>query len=287
MTCAEARFQISLALDGVLEHVQIGVLEVHLAGCVACRAFEQAMRAEQAAVIELWPAVPVPAGFAGRIGASLPPRARRATRLAHLPRLAWVAAALLVIMVSGSVVAQPDAWASFGLFLRRVVLHETTSTEPQRTLPTGRLTLDQAQSLVPWQILQPSDLPDGLHLVAVEADELHAFAVGPTIVLHYQPSGGNASRELSLVELQAASEVSEPVAAGAARQVPVGSDGRSGLLIDGQWIERNGQQTWEPGTLLRLIVEYGNVVVQLQVDPRGGWDGDQLARIAASLGAGA
>jgi hypothetical protein len=69
--------------------------------------------------------------------------------------------------------------------------------------------------------------------------------------------------------------------------VPVGSDGRTGLLIDGQWIERNGQQTWEPGTLLRLIVEYGNIVVQLQVDPRGGWDADQLARIAASLGAGA
>jgi hypothetical protein len=278
---------MSLVLDGELEQAQIDDLEVHLAGCLACRTFEQVMRAEQAAVIELWPVVAVPAGFAGRVGASLPPRARRATRLAHLPRLAWVAAALLVIVVSGSVVAQPDAWASFGLFLRRVVLHETATTEPQRTLTTGGLTLDQAQSLVPWHILQPSDLPDGFHLVAVEADELHAFAVGPTLVLHYQPAGGNASRELSLVELQAASEASEPVAAGAARQVTIGSDGRTGLLIDGEWVERNGQQTWEPGTLLRLIVEYGDVVVQLQVDPRGGWDADQLARIAASLGAGA
>jgi len=54
-----------------------------------------------------------------------------------------------VIVVSGSVVAQPDAWASLGLFLRRVVLHETTSIEPQRTLPTGPMTLDQAQCLVP------------------------------------------------------------------------------------------------------------------------------------------
>jgi hypothetical protein len=198
--------------------------------------------------------------------------------------LAWVAAAaLLVIVVSGSVVAQPDAWASFGLFLRRVVLRETTSTEPQRTVPTGRLTLDQAQSLVPWQILQPSDLPDGFMLVAVEAEELHAFAVGPTIVLHYQPAGGSASRELSLVELQTASQVSEPVAAGAAHQVPIGRDGRTGLLIDGQWVELNGQQTWQSGTLLRLIVEYGDVVVQLQVDPRAGWDGDQLSQIAASL----
>jgi hypothetical protein len=278
---------MSLLLDSELEHAQIGALDVHLAGCSACRTFEQVLRGEQAAVIELWPAVAAPAGFAGRVGANLPPRARRATRLAHVPRLAWVAAALLVIVVSGSVVAQPDAWASFGLFLRRVVLHETTSTEPQRTLPTCRLTLGQAQSLVPWHILQPSDLPDGFHLVAVEADELHEFAVGPTIVLHYQPAGGTASRELSLVELQTASEVSEPVAAGAARQVPIGRDGRTGLLIDGQWIERNGQQTWEPGTLLRLIVEYGDVVVQLQVDPRAGWDADQLSQIAASLGVGA
>jgi Putative zinc-finger len=278
---------MSLALDGELEHALIGALEAHLAGCATCRTFEQVMRAEQAAVIELWPALTVPVGFAERIGASLPPRARRPTRLAHLPRLAWVAAALLVIVVSGSVVAQPDAWASFDLFLRRVVLHETATTEPQRTSPTGRMTLDQAQSLVPWHILRPSDLPDGFQLVAVEADELHVFAVGPTIVLHYQPAGGNASRELSLVELQATSEAPEPVAPGAARQVPVGSDGRTGLLIDGQWVDRNGQQTWEDGTLLRLIVEYGDVVVQLQVDPRGGWDADQLARIAASLGAGA
>jgi hypothetical protein len=279
---------MSLVLDGELEDAQIAALEVHLAGCLACRTLEQVLQAEQAVVTELWPAVAAPAGFAERVGASLPARARGPARLSRLPRFAWVAAAaLLVIVVSGSFVAQPDAWASFGLFLRRVVLHETTSTEPQRTLPTGRLTLDQAQSLVPWHILQPSDLPDGFHLVAVEADEMHAFAVGPTIVLHYQPAGGNASRELSLVELQAASEAPEPVAPGAARQVPVGSDGRTGLLIDGQWVERNGQQTWELGTLLRLIVEYGNIVVQLQVDPRGGWDADQLARIAASLGTGA
>jgi Putative zinc-finger len=284
VTCREARFQMSLALDDELERAQLGALETHLAGCAACRTFEHAMRAEQAVVIELWPAVAVPAGFAERVGASLSPQALRPARLTRLPRLAWVAAAaLLVVVVGGSVVAQPDAWASFGLFLRHVVLHETASTEPQRTLPTGRMTLDQAQSLVPWHILQPSELPDGFHLVAVEADELHAFAVGPTIVLHYQPAGGSASRELSLVELQTASKVSEPVAAGAAREVPIGRDGRTGLLIDGQWVELNGQQTWQTGTLLRLIVEYGDVVVQLQVDPRAGWDADQLSQIAAPL----
>jgi hypothetical protein len=169
------------------------------------------------------------------------------------------------------------------LFLRHVVLRETTSTQPESTLPTSPVTLDQAQRLVAWQIVQPSDLPDGYRLVAITADELHAFAVGPTIVLHYQPGGGDAARELSLVELQAASDVSEPVAVGAARQVSVGADGHTGLLIEGRWAEANGQQTWETGTLLRLIVEYGDVVVQLQVDPRAGWDADQLTRIAASL----
>jgi hypothetical protein len=51
------------------------------------------------------------------------------------------------------------------------------------------------------------------------------------------------------------------------------SDDSTGLLVDGQWIERNVHQTWEPGPLLRLIVEYGNVVVQLQVGAPRGWLG--------------
>jgi Putative zinc-finger len=283
VTCAEARLHVSMWLDGELEHLRLADLEDHLAGCAACRAFEHVARAEQAAVIELWTAVAVPAGFAERVSASLPPRTRKPIPLTNARRLAWVAAALLVIVVGGGVLAQPEAWASFGLFLRHVVLHETTSTPPQRTLPTGQLTLDQAQSRVSWHILQPSDLPDGYRLVAVEAVELHAFAIGPTIVLHYQAAGGDPSGELSLVELETASEVSEPVAPGAARQVPVGNGGLTGLLIDGRWVERDNQQAWEPGTLLRLIVEYGDMVVQLQVDPRGGWDADRLARVAASL----
>jgi Putative zinc-finger len=283
VTCAEARLQLSVWLDGELEPRVVADLEDHLAGCAMCRAFEHVVRSEQAALIELWPAVAVPSGFAERVRASLPPRVRRPISLTKFRRLAWVAAALLVIAVGGGVLAQPAAWASFGLFLRHVVLHETTSTDPQRLLPTGHLTIDQAQTLVPWHILQPSELPDGYRLVAVEADELHAFAIGPTIVLHYQPADGDASGELSLVELQTTSEVSEPVAPGAVRQVPVGGDGHTGLLIDGRWAERDNQQVWEPGTLLRLIVESGNIVVQLQVDPRAGWDAAQLARVAASL----
>jgi len=288
VSCAEARLLVSLLLDGELEPARIAVLEGHLTDCSACRAFQQGLRAEQADVVEFWPAVAAPGGFAERVGAGLPRRTlpakeRMPIPLRAWPRLAWVAAAVLAVVVGGSVVAQPEAWASFGVFLRHVVLRESASTEPQRTLLTGRLTLDEAQHLVSWRILLASDLPDGYRLVAVEADELHAFAVGPTIVLHYQPAGGDPSRELSLIELQAGSDVSEPVAPGAARQVSVGNDGRTGLLIDGSWVEHDGQQTWEPGTLLRLIVEYGEVVVQLQVDPRAGWDADQVARVAASL----
>jgi hypothetical protein len=111
----------------------------------------------------------------------------------------WLAAAaaLLVLLLGGSVIAQPDAWASLGLFLRRVVLHETASTEPTRDFPVGQVTLDQAQQLVPRHIVQPTDLPAGYRLVAVEADELHAFAVGPTIVLHYQRAEGARAQEVS------------------------------------------------------------------------------------------
>ena len=98
--------------------------------------------------------------------------------------------------------------------------------------------LEQAQQMVPWHILQPTDMPEGYQLVTVEADELHAFAVGPTIVLHYQPTDGAHAQEVSLVELQAASEVSEPVAPGAAREVPVGDTGTTGLFIDARWTQR-------------------------------------------------
>ena len=66
----------------------------------------------------------------------------------------------------------------------------------------------------------------------------------------------------------------EPGAPGAARQVPVG-DG-TGLLID-------GRQVWESGTMLRLSIEDGDLVFQLQADLKDGWNAEQLMGIAATL----
>ena len=286
MSCAEARLLLSRQLDGAIEPTAARALASHLATCQACRALAQAFQAEESALVELWPALAAPHGFAEQAVAALP--ARAAPRPASTPwihRRRWLAAAaaLLVLLLGGSVLAQPDAWASLGLFVRRVVLHETASTEPTRELPVGQVTLEQAQRLVAWHILQPTELPQGYRLVAVEADEVHAFAVGPTIVLHYQRVERAHVQELSLVELQAASDVSEPVAPGAAREVPLGDSGSSGWFIDGQWVEQSGQQVWQRGTLARLIVERGELVVQLQADPRDGWDADRLARVAASL----
>jgi hypothetical protein len=286
MRCAEARLLLSRRLDSALEPAQAGALETHLASCSPCRTVAQAFQAEQAALADLWPVVAAPPGFAEQVLAALPARpAPRAATVRASQRRCWLAAvaALLVLLLGGSVMAQPDAWAGLGLFLRRVVLHETASTEPTRELPVGQVTLQEAQRLVPWHILQPTDLPEGYRLVAVEADELHAFAVGPTIVLHYQRTDGAPAQEVSLVELQAASEVSEPVAPGAAHEVPVGDTGTTGLFIDGRWVERGGEQVWERGTLVRLIVERGDLVMQLQADPRDGWDAGGLGRLAASL----
>ena len=100
-------------------------------------------------------------------------------------------------------------------------------------------------------------------------------------MLHYQSRSADHVVELSVTELQASGEVSEPVAAGSARQVTAGS--RSALFIDGQWIERDGAAVWQRGQLARLVFEVEQLTIQLQGDPRDGWDADQLARVAASL----
>jgi len=92
---------------------------------------------------------------------------------------------------------------------------------------------------------------------------------------------GQGARRLRIVELQARERAPEPVEPGAAREVAVA--GRTGLLIDGEWVTRDGQQTWQRGTLLRLIVEDGDLVIQLEADPRDGWDPERLVQVAASL----
>jgi hypothetical protein len=286
MKCAEARLLLSRRLDHeAIAPVDVRALETHLASCEPCRTLAHVFQAEQAGLVDLWPAIAAPPEFAKRVVAVLParPASTRATVGINLQRRWFAAAALLVLLLGGSLMSQPDAWASFGLFLRRVVLHETASTASTRQIPVGQVTLEQAQALVPWHILQPTDLPESYRLVAVEADDVHAFAAGPTIVLHYQRGEGAQAQEVSVVELQAASEVNEPVAPGAARGVSVDGAGTTGLLIDGRWVEHGGEQVWERGTLVRLVVERGELVVQLQADPRDGWDADQLVRVAASL----
>ena len=188
---------------------------------------------------------------------------------------------VLFVLLVAAVASQPEARASIELLLRRVVLREVSNENPPRFLAVRTSSLAEAQRQVKWHILEPGQLPAGYALVGVEADEIHAFAEGPTVVLHYQSRSADHVVELSVTELQASGEVSEPVAAGSARQVTAGS--RSALFIDGQWIERDGAAVWQRGQLARLVFEVEQLTIQLQGDPRDGWDADQLARVAASL----
>lgn len=278
MDCAEARFLLSRALDDELTGMaEEAALEAHLLTCAACRAFRREFTIEQEHLADLWASSAAPAGFAGRVTALLP---RRTVRW-HRP-LAFVAM-MLFVALAGGVFLQSEARASIGLFLRQVILRETPAlTTPSQTAPMTRLSLDEAQKLVPWRIRQPTELPDGLRLSEVYAGSIHSFAVGPTVVLHYM-ADGSATRDLGVMELQTAEKqrADEPVAPGAAKQVPVG-DG-TGLLIDGRWSVHDGQQVWEPGTMLRLIIEDGDLVFQLQADPKDGWNAEQLTGIAATL----
>jgi len=270
MTCPEARVAISLRLDGELDAISARELDMHLGSCAECTAVQRAFELEQTALPA--DAVRAPDGFAERLGGMLP--ARRAPRRARR----WLAAAAVLVMVllGAGLVWQPTALAQLGLFLRQVVLRETPLPPDVRPVAVGPLTLDEAQQRVPWRIREPSGLPDGYRLVAVEAGAIHASASGPSVILHYQSASG-AAGELSILELQAASPVDEPVEPGAARPILVGT--HTALFIDGQWVN----DAWQPGTLARLILEQGDLVIQLQGDPRQGWNADRLADIAASL----
>jgi hypothetical protein len=235
---------------------------------------------ENAGLKDLWPAVRAPDGFTAGVLERLPTRTV-ATPAPSLRRIA-LAAGVVLAVAGVSVASQPEARAGVELFLRQVVLRETTPDGPLRSVPTQLLSLAEAQQRVAWRILEPGLLPAGYALVAVEAGEIHAFASGPTVVLHYQRRTPEWVAELSVTELQPTRDVSEPVEPGAARQVAVGE--RIGLFIDGEWVDRGGQSAWQRGRLVRLIVEReGLVFVQLQADPRDGWDADRLAEVAASL----
>jgi len=230
----------------------------------------------------LWPAVAAPPGFAARVTTSLPTRSERPHLPAHRRWPAAAAAAVALLALLTTVALVTPVRANLDLFLRHVLLRERTSLDvPGITVPVPAVSLQEAQRLVPWRIRLPRDLPAGYRLRTVAADELHRDAVGPTIFLHYQSGEGPTARSLYLMEFQARERVEEPVAPGAARPIDVG--GRTGLLIEGSWEERDGRWTWTAGTLLRLVVEDGDIVIQLHTDPRDGWDAAGLVAVAASL----
>jgi hypothetical protein len=305
--CANAQALLSRQLDGTLGPAIAAKVEDHLARCTACRSLHEAFEDEQGMLREVWAPVTAPADFASRVAARATERGapdsetrRRGTESGRAGERGsgrvgewvvpgssvrrWVAAAaaLVVVLLAGSAIVQPTAWAGLGLLLRQVILSESPPpTELVKTPPLARVSLEQAQQAVPWRIRQPARLPTGYRLVAVYAQEIHAFAVGPTIVLHFQQGEGPSARHLGIVELQPSARVPEPVEPGAAREIAVGTG--TGLLIEGRWVERESQRVWERGTMLRLVVEQDGLVIQLEADPRDGWDAERLAEVAASL----
>lgn len=167
------------------------------------------------------------------------------------------------------------------LTLRRVTLQEASPERPPTIVPLREMSLDEARQLASWPLQLPADLPPGYRLIAVAAGEIHSFARGPTVLMFYGEGSGVETRWLRVTQLRATRPLDEPVAPGAARRITAGAT--DALLIDGEWIERDGRREWQRGGLLRLIIEDGDIVVQLEADQRDGWDGARLADVAASL----
>lgn len=188
----------------------------------------------------------------------------------------------LVLLVASAVGDVPTSLARLGQFLRSVVLHEQTVTQPPEVVrPRRAASVSEAQAQVAWTI---HTLPDdtGFVLRDVFVGDLHAFADGATVWLHYQ-SAVPAARDLDVVQVRAAEPAPEPVAPGASwRQTLL--DGQDALVIDGRWVQDGSGVTWERGRVLRVIVEREDgVVLQLQGDPRDGWTVGELLALASRL----
>jgi hypothetical protein len=277
--CAAAYPLLSARLDGVeLDAAERSALDAHLAGCPACRALDRDFVAEERALVTLWPPVVAPEGFAARVVAGLPPRAT--TRLPR--RRILLAAAALAALLCAGLLGRGEVRAGIDLALQRVGLRESSPPAQILAPPLRDVSLDEARQLVPWPIRQPEPFPAGYRLVRVSAGDVYPFAAGPVVFLFYQRDDATVP-QLVITEFRAANrgEISASIAEGAGRRVPVGE--RSGLYIDGMWVERGGQQVWARGTLVRLIVEDGDLVVQFDADPRAGWDATTLAVLAARL----
>jgi anti-sigma factor RsiW len=300
MICADAGLLLSERLDGRLTPDAAHRLDAHLAACPACRTAAREMAAERELLAHHWPAVAAPAGFAARVAdvvatgneqratsneqretatANLIARCSLLAARYPLP-VAALAAALVLVALLG--VAAPPVRGGLRLALERVLLRETTAPTAERLIDPGAVVaLDDARRQVPWRIRLPARLPEGYRLVAVTVGEVHEDAIGPTVVLHYQQGDGPRAPALRITELRVARPLDEPIAPGAATELRV--DGRPALLIDGAWEERDGQTVWTRGTLLRLILQDGDLVVQLEGEPRDGWERDALIRVAESL----
>jgi hypothetical protein len=272
---------LSERLDGRLTKIDAHRLDAHLAVCVACRSVARDLAVEEQVLAELWPAAAMPVGFAARVDAALPPRGGARTRHMRVPRPAPAIAAALVA-VAVVLLAVAPVRAGLRLALDRVLLRETNAPPAERLIaPGASIQLEDARRQVPWRIRLPSRLPEGYRLVAVTAGEIHDAAIGPTVVLHFQQGDGPRAPTLRITELRATRPLNEPVAPGAATEVLIG--GRPALLIDGAWKSADDAAGWVRGTLLRLILQEGDLVIQLEGDPRDGWNRAGLIRVAESL----
>lgn len=275
MTCAEIRPLLSMQIDGEATAGQRRAVASHLATCPACGATLRAIATDDRLLAGAWRPIVAPATFASRVMAALPaPAAPPAQRLRprRLPTLALAAALLLA---AACAVAVPV------LVLGPVTVRETERPTHERLIdPGAAVELDTARQRVPWRVRTPRALPAGYRLIAVTVGEVHE-GNDTTVVLHYRKGDAPDGPALRITELRTAGRINEPVAPGAASRIRVG--GRDALLIDGSWQERDGQSVWVPGSLLRLILEDGDLVIQLEGEPRDGWDARGLQRVGASL----
>lgn len=279
--CADIRILLSRRLDrDAIDHADSDHLDAHLARCADCRAIARDLDWQERALHNHWSAdaVMVPPGFAARTVAALPPRA--------LPRLyrrrAVLAAALALLFLTAALVGGAQASAGFDLLLRRVGLREEAPPPRVTVMQPRELTLDEARASVPWSIRTPLPPPAGYRLDRVAVGEVYRFADGAAVFLFYTRAGTTVPQlvitQFRVVDKEA---VIAPIAPGAGRRVAIGE--RSGLFIEGMWVERGGQQAWERGTLVRLIVEDGDQIVQFEGDPAAGWDEATLVALAARL----
>ncbi len=102
MRCREARFLISMQMDGELGANQKALLAEHLQSCSACRAYAAAVCRTDALLRESLAGDQAPAGFFEHVMASLPDQPARQHVRRRARFLPGVAAAVMVLLVAGA-----------------------------------------------------------------------------------------------------------------------------------------------------------------------------------------